>query len=110
MADTAAAAAKAALLELQRPATLNELADITGHSYNNIRNGLEGCESVQARLWGHIWDKAGSSRCAPPQPAPHRASEPPGRSVTPVPLIATGANCPGRLSVPARVSWASPMP
>lgn len=46
-ANTAAAAAKAALLELQRPATLNELAAITNHNHNSIRNALESCESVQ---------------------------------------------------------------
>ena len=76
MADTAAAAAKAALLELQRPATLNELAAITGRSYNNIRNALEGCESVQrvsAATYGH----SGLIAVRDPQPAPHRAANPP---------------------------------
>ena len=71
MADTAAAAAKAALLELQRPATLNELADITGHSYNNIRNALEGRESVQ-RVSEATYGDSGlvAVRDAQPQPQP----------------------------------------
>jgi hypothetical protein len=76
MADTAAAAAKAALLELQRPATLNELVAITGHSYNTIRNALEGCESVQrvsAATYGH----SGLIAVRDPQPAPQRAANPP---------------------------------
>ena len=47
MADTAPAAGKAALLALGRPATLHELATITKQTYNNLRNSLERCESVQ---------------------------------------------------------------
>ena len=47
MADTAAAAAKAALLELDRPATLHELADITGYRYGTIVTALSRVSSVQ---------------------------------------------------------------
>ena len=69
MAETTAAAAKAALLELQRPATLNELAAITKHSYNNIRNALEGCESVQ-RISAATYGHSGLIAVHDPQPAP----------------------------------------
>ena len=47
MDDTAAAAAKAALLALGRPATLHELADITGYKYGTLRNALARVDSVQ---------------------------------------------------------------
>ena len=47
MADTVAAVAKAALVELGRPATLHELADITGIKYGTIRNALARAGSVQ---------------------------------------------------------------
>ena len=47
MADTVASAAKAALLELGRPATLYELADITGHAYGSINAALSRVGSVQ---------------------------------------------------------------
>ena len=47
MDDTAAAAAKAALLQLDRPATLHELADITGYRYGTINSALSRVGSVQ---------------------------------------------------------------
>lgn len=47
MADTVAAAAKAALLKLGRPATLHELADITGHKYGAINAALGRVDSVR---------------------------------------------------------------
>lgn len=47
VADTPAAAAKAALLTLGRPATLAELQDITEHTYSAILNGCRRCESVE---------------------------------------------------------------
>lgn len=47
MDTTAAAAAKAALIELGRPATLYELSDITGHRYGTINAALARVGSVQ---------------------------------------------------------------
>ena len=47
MADTAAAAAKAVLLDLGRAATLQELENMSGHSYSAISNGFARCESVE---------------------------------------------------------------
>ena len=47
MADTAAAAAKAVLLNLGRAATLDELENMSGHSYSAILNGFARCESVE---------------------------------------------------------------
>ena len=47
MDTTAAAAAKAALLELDRPATLHELAEITGYRYGTINSALSRAGSVQ---------------------------------------------------------------
>ena len=47
MADTAAAAAKAVLLDLGRAATLDELQNMSGHSYSAILNGFARCESVE---------------------------------------------------------------
>ena len=47
MDATAAAAAKAALVKLGRPATLHELADITGYKYGTIRSALARVDSVQ---------------------------------------------------------------
>ena len=45
--DTASAAAKAALLHLGRPATLAELAELTGRCYSTIQNSLNDCVSVR---------------------------------------------------------------
>ena len=47
MEATAAAAAKAALVELGRPATLHELSEVTGHRYGTINAALARVGSVQ---------------------------------------------------------------
>ena len=46
IADTAAAA-KAILLDLGRATTLDELQNMSGHSYSAILNGFARCESVE---------------------------------------------------------------
>ena len=47
LAETAAAAAKSALLAMARPATLEELTEATGHRYNAIRAGCADSRSVK---------------------------------------------------------------
>ena len=74
MADTAAAAAKAALLELGRPATLYELENITGYTYGAIRNALARVSSVQRTSRGVRGERGLLTVCDPqnpPQPAPN---------------------------------------
>ena len=74
MVDTAAAAAKAALLELGRPATLYELEDITGCTYGAIRNALARVSSVQRTSRGVRGERGLLTVCDPqnpPQPAPN---------------------------------------
>ena len=68
------AAAKAALLDLGRPATLHELATITGYKYGAIRDALDRYESVQ-RITPGTREGAGLLAVRdpqdPPQPAPN---------------------------------------
>ena len=69
MADTAAAAAKAALLELDRPATLHELADITGRHYGSINAALGRVSSVQ-RITKGVRGESGLLDVCDPEEAP----------------------------------------
>ena len=47
VADTAVAAAKAALLDRQQPLTLHQLQEMTGHTYSAIANSFARCASIQ---------------------------------------------------------------
>ena len=69
MDATAAAAAKAALMKLGRPATLHELADITGHRYGTINSALSRVGSVQRITRGARTERGLLAVRDPAQPA-----------------------------------------
>ena len=69
MDATAAAAAKAALVELDRPATLHELADITGHRYGTINSALARVGSVQRISRGARAQRGILAVCDPEEPS-----------------------------------------
>ena len=69
MDATAAAAAKAALVELDRPATLHELADITGHRYGTINSALARVGSVQRISRGARTQRGLLAVCDPEEPS-----------------------------------------
>ena len=69
MDATAAAAAKAALLQLGRPATLQELAGITGRRYGTINSALSRVGSVQWISRGARTEPGLLAVCDPAEPA-----------------------------------------
>ena len=69
MEATAAAAAKAALVELDRPATLHELADITGHRYGTLNSALARVGSVQRISQGARAERGLLAVCDPEEPS-----------------------------------------
>ena len=79
MVDTVAAAAKAALVALGRPATLHDLAEITGHHYGTIRNAVARVRSVQRTSRGARAERgllAVRDPQSPAQPAPNPETSP----------------------------------
>ena len=66
---TAAAAAKGALMELNRPATLYELADITGYRYGTINSALSRVRSVRWISRGARAQRGLLAVCDPEQPS-----------------------------------------
>lgn len=69
MDATAAAAAKAALMQLGRPATLYELSDITGRRYGTINSALSRVRSVQWITRGARTEPGLLAVCNPEQPS-----------------------------------------
>ena len=69
MDATAAAAAKAALIELGRPATLHELSEITQLRYGTINSALSRIRSVQRVSRGARTERGLLAVCDPEQPS-----------------------------------------